>query len=221
MEGLIYSLEDDKDISKIINLTLSKQGYKVVSLYDGMSFFDELYKQKPDMILLDMMLPDYDGLDILKKIRSDASYDDVFIIIISARRMMIDKIDGLDYGADDYIEKPFDILELMSRVNSKFRRIQKKRALEYSGFKLNKEYHAVSYEGKILDLTLKEFSILELLLQAEGKVVLRDDIITKIWGDNCDFQSRTIDMHIKSLRKKIGREDIIETVYGMGYKIVK
>ena len=125
MKGLIYSVEDDKDISKIINLTLSKQGYTVKSFYDGESFFKALYSEKPDMLLLDMMLPDYDGLEILKIVRANKNFDDVFIMIISARIMLTDKVDGLDYGADDYIEKPFDILELMSRVNSKFRRIKK------------------------------------------------------------------------------------------------
>ncbi len=219
MNGLIYSVEDDKDIAKIINLTLSKQGYDVRSYYDGKSLFDAINKEKPDMILLDMMLPDYDGLDILKKIRSDSNYDETIIIIISARRMTTDKVDGFDYGADDYIEKPFDILELMSRVNSKFRRIRKSNSIDYSNFKIDKDYHKAYYNDKILDLTVKEFNILEKLVEAKGKVVSREDLLIKIWGENEDLQTRTIDMHIRSLRKKIGIDDVIETIYGVGYKV--
>ncbi len=221
MEGLIYSVEDDKDISKIINLTLSKQGYLVKSFYDGKSFFEALESKKPDMILLDMMLPDYDGLDILKRIRSEAKYDDVFVIIISARRMMTDKVDGLDYGADDYIEKPFNILELMSRVNSKFRRIKKDNSICFGKFKIDKEYHQAFYDNHKLELTVKEFDILEMLVASKGRVVSRDEILDQIWGDNDDLQTRTIDMHIKALRKKIGNDDIIETVYGIGYKVIE
>ena len=220
MEGLIYSVEDDKDISKIINLTLSKQGYQVESFYDGKTFFSRLDEKIPEMILLDMMLPDYDGLEILKKIRSNPLYDSVFIIIISAKRMLIDKIDGLDYDADDYIEKPFDILELMSRVNSKFRRIKKTNEVVYKDLVINKEFHIATYKNIKLELTVKEFEILQILVKAQGRVVSRDEILNKIWGEGDDLQSRTVDMHIKSLRKKIGNEGIIETVYGVGYKVV-
>ncbi|MCR5349898.1 MAG: response regulator transcription factor [Acholeplasmatales bacterium] len=221
MEGLIYSVEDDKDIAKIINVTLSKQGYEVKSFYDGKSLFDALDEKTPDMILLDMMLPDLDGLDILKRIRSNSKYEDTFIIIISARRMVIDKVDGFDYGADDYIEKPFDILELMSRVNSKFRRIKKSNSVTYGKFRINKEYHQAYYSDNLLDLTVKEFEILSILVSKSGKVVTREEILNNIWGENEDLQTRTIDMHIKSLRKKIGVDDIIETVYGVGYKVIQ
>ena len=218
MKGLIYSVEDDKDISKIINLTLSKQGYTVKSFYDGESFFKALYSEKPDMLLLDMMLPDYDGLEILKIVRANKNFD-VFIMIISARIMLTDKVDGLDYGADDYIEKPFDILELMSRVNSKFRRIKKNIPLSYGHLHLDKEYHKAYYDEQLIELTLKEFEILELLIKGQGKVVTREEILNEIWGDNEDLQTRTIDMHIKSLRKKIDHDDIIETIYGVGYRV--
>ena len=220
MEGIIYSVEDDKDISKIINLTLTKQGYFVKSFYDGTSFFEALKKEKPDMILLDMMLPDYDGLDILKMIRNDKLYDDVFILIISARRMLTDKVDGLDCGADDYIEKPFDILELMSRVNSKFRRIKKSSEICFGSLRLDNEYHQAFYKNMKLDLTVKEFQILEMLISAKGKVVSREEILNKIWGDNEELQTRTVDMHIKSIRKKLNDEDIIKTIYGIGYKVI-
>ena len=127
MSYLIYSIEDDKDISHLINVALSKQGYVVKSFYNGKDFYDALALETPQLILLDMMLPDTSGTEILKNIRSKAIYDDVDIIIISAKRMVMDKVDGLDLGADDYIEKPFDILELMSRVNVKYRRYNKRK----------------------------------------------------------------------------------------------
>ena len=219
MNGLIYSLEDDKDIAKIINKTLSKQGYEVVSIYDGRSFYEKLKERKPNMILLDMMLPDCDGIDILKDLRSDSRYDEVFILIISARRMLTDRVDGCDLGADDYIEKPFDILELMSRVNARFRRIKNNHILKYNDFEIDKEYHLAKYKGVYLDLTIKEFQILELLVKACGKVVTREEIYSYIWGELVELESRTIDMHVKAIRKKIGDDSIIETVYGLGYKV--
>ena len=129
MNYLIYSVEDDKNISHLINVALSKQGYVVESFYDGESFLRRFKEQKPNLILLDMMLPNIQGGEILKTIRDNDENDDIQIIIVSANRMVMDKVDGLDLGADDYIEKPFDILELMSRVNSKARRFFKKQRI--------------------------------------------------------------------------------------------
>ncbi|MGM9969069.1 MAG: response regulator transcription factor [Anaeroplasma sp.] len=219
MEYIIYSVEDDKDISKIINKTLSKQGYIVESFYDGASFFKALKDKVPHMILLDMMLPDYSGSEILKRIRSNNHYDDISIIIVSANNMIMDKVDGLDLGADDYIEKPFDILELMSRVNAKFRRLKKNNILSNELITIDIDKHICTYDDKIIDLTVKEFEILTILLANKGNVVSRDEILNKIWGDSSDLQSRTVDMHIKSIRQKFNDESIIQTVYGVGYKV--
>lgn len=218
MEFLIYSIEDDESIARIINKTLTNQGYIVQTFYDGTSFFKQLNDKKPDMILLDMMLPDISGQEILRRIRSNSFYDDVEIIIISANRLTMDKVDGLDLGADDYIEKPFDILELISRVNAKFRRFKRSAAYFYQDLVLDSSKHICSYKGKKIMLTMKEFQILELLIKKAGSVVTRDELITKIWDENESYQTRTIDMHIRSIRKKIS-EDLIQTIYGVGYQL--
>ena len=218
MSSVIYSVEDDKDIAKIINKTLSKQGYDVVSFYDGTSFIKAFDENKPDMVLLDMMLPDLSGAHLLQYIRKDSTNDHIPVIIISANSLVTDKVDGLDMGADDYIAKPFDLLELMSRVNALFRRFKKSSSFEYGKLVLNSESHICKYDGKTISLTIKEFDILALLLKNKGKVVSRDEILSSIWG-NEELETRTIDMHIKSLRKKINDEGIIETIYGLGYKV--
>ena len=218
MSSVIYSVEDDKDIAKIINKTLSKQGYEVFSFYDGTSFIKAFDENKPDMVLLDMMLPDLSGAHLLQYIRKDSANDHIPVIIISANSLVTDKVDGLDMGADDYIAKPFDLLELMSRVNALFRRFKKSSSFEYGKLVLNSESHICKYDGKTISLTIKEFDILALLLKNKGKVVSRDEILSSIWG-NEELETRTIDMHIKSLRKKINDEGIIETIYGLGYKV--
>lgn len=219
MDYLIYSVEDDKDISHIINVALSKQGYIVESFYNGKDFYNALRKKTPQMILLDMMLPDTTGQEILKNIRSKVIYDDVEIIIISAKRMLMDKVDGLDLGADDYIEKPFDVLELMSRVNVKYRRYIRKssRVLKAHDLIMNLDEHVVTRNGNVIELTSKEFEILKMLLERKGKVVSRDELLGEA------LESRTIDMHIKSIRKKINDIDstLITTIYGVGYKVIE
>ncbi len=218
MDFLIYSIEDDQNIAKIINKTLSNQGFIVKSFYDGYSFFKALEKEIPNMILLDMMLPDISGAEILKRVRANEIYDDVDIIIISANHMLMDKVDGLDLGADDYIEKPFDILELISRVNAKFRRLKRQTIYVSGDLTLDSLKHVCTYKNEKVQLTLKEFQILELLLKNKGNIVTRDEILLKIWDEDKAFQTRTIDMHIRSIRKKTS-DDLIQTIYGVGYQL--
>ena len=221
MNYLIYSVEDDKNIAHLLKVALSKQGYIVESFNDGESFIDRFKEQKPNLILLDMMLPNIQGDEILKKIREDDENDDIQIIIVSANKMVMDKVDGLDLGADDYIEKPFDIMELISRVNSKARRFYKKQRLIRGNFILDSKKHEFYKDNELIELTNKEFQIMELLMKRNGEVVSREDIFNHIWGNNGVLESRTIDMHIKSLRSKVNDEDgsIIKSVYGIGYKV--
>jgi two-component system alkaline phosphatase synthesis response regulator PhoP len=171
MKYLIYSIEDDVDIANIINLTLTKQGYDVETFYDGESFFKRSKEQKPNMILLDMMLPGVSGEDILRRIRSDQTNDVIEIIIISANTMIVDKVGGLDLGADDYIEKPFNILELMSRVNAKVRRYQKNRIIKVADVQIDLDSLSCYKNGKYVELTNREFEILSLLFENKGKVL--------------------------------------------------
>ncbi len=216
---VIYSLEDDLDIQKIINVSLTKVGYLVKSFTTIKEFLDTFYTSEPDMCLLDIMLEDGNGIDVLKKIRSNPIYDKIQIIIISAKRMTLDKIEGLDNGADDYIEKPFDILELISRVNARFR--LQKNEIVYKDIRLNENTHIAYKENQELDLTNMEFNILKYLLKNEGTVVSRENISKVLYQTDSTIESRTIDMHIASLRKKLKDKDssIIKTVYGLGYII--
>lgn len=215
----IYSVEDDKDISKIINRTLTHQGYIVNSFENGKDFFKAFNQEKPDMVLLDMMLPDISGTEILKTLRDDITNDDIDIIIVSANRMVMDKVDGLDLGADDYIEKPFDLLELSSRVNAKFRRHKKEHIFQSNDLSIDTESHKFSYKGEEITLTVKEFQIIEILLKNKGKVVTRDQILNEIWGLDGTLESRTVDMHVKSIRSKCKNDEVILTIYGVGYKV--
>ena len=218
MDYLIYSIEDDKDIAHILNVMVDKQGYQIKTFFDGKSFFDNFNKQKPNMILLDINLPDINGLEILKKLRSNPKNDDIEIIIISANRLVIDKVDGLDLGADDYIEKPFDILELMSRINAHVRRFKRNQIINIGNITIDKNAHLVKKNQDVIQLTNKEFDVLVYLCENKGNVVSRDQILDAIWGQGA-YESRTIDMHIKSLRKKLDDNDLIQTVYGIGYRV--
>lgn len=219
MSVKIYSVEDDKDIAAIINKTLTHQGYEVFTFYDGKGL-KEAMKNIPDIILLDIMLPDISGIDILKELRFNHIYDDVRIIMVSAKNMLIDKVDALDMGADDYIEKPFDLLELMSRVAVQARRISKNNILDFKGLELNIQKRACLVDGEAVELSGKEFEILNLLFKAKGNIVTREEIFACIWSTDATIESRTLDMHIKSLRKKLkDKGNLIKTVYGVGYRL--
>lgn len=215
----IYSLEDDADISKIIHVSLEKAGYSILSFDTTKTFFEIFDQKKPDMVLLDLMLPDGSGMDVLKKIRSDKDNAGIKIIIISAKRMTMDKVEGLDSGADDYIEKPFDILELISRVNARFR--DDRERYSYGPLLMDVSQHNVSLNDKSVILTNTEFEILKLLMQNQKKVVTREDVFKKIYQSDSEFESRTIDMHVASLRKKLNDKEthLIRTIYGVGYII--
>jgi two-component system alkaline phosphatase synthesis response regulator PhoP len=218
---LIYSVEDDADIAHILQATLAKQGYDVLSFPDGESFLKAFYERKPNMVLLDLMLPGIQGKDLLKTIRGDKANDEIQIIIISARTLTIDKVDGLDLGADDYIEKPFDLLELMSRINAHVRRNKKSETISIGPYVLDMTAKELRKSGIGVDLTPSEFLVVRLLFEKEGSVVTRSELAEELYGDANKADSRTLDMHIKSIRQKIGDKDqsFIVSVYGSGYKI--
>lgn len=222
MANLIYSVEDDINISKIIALTLKKQGYEVLSFSDGSSFLEAFSKRKPDLVLLDLMLPDIDGFDILRKLRADKDNDDIEIMIVSAKSQIVDKVDGLDLGADDYLEKPFDILELISRVNAKFRRNKKTSRISIDQVTVDFERRTCQVAGDEVALTNAEFTILYELMKASDKVVSRDSLLNVLWGDKDSYESRTIDVHVRSLRTKLKEQGKhIVSVYGIGYRYTK
>lgn len=214
---LIYSVEDDKNIAKIITLTLKQQGYEVIVFDNHSDFLKAMNSKTPNLILLDMMLPDVHGLDIIKEIRNDKKWDNIDIIVISADHLLLTKLDSFDLGADDYIEKPFDILELTSRINARFRKMNKK--LSFGNFLLDNSKRAILKDDVVVSLTEKEFEIMELLIKNKDNVVSREIILEKIWGTNDSIETRAIDMHIKTIRKKLDT-DKIQTIYGLGYKVV-
>ena len=219
---LIYSIEDDEDISYIIKATLEKQGYKVKSFPDGESFLDSFKNEKPNLILLDMMLPKIQGKDLLRYLRNDPNNDDIQIIIVSANRLTIDKIDGLDLGADDYIAKPFDLLELISRVNAKARRfLNQKKSVIIKDFVINFDNKTLTKNGVFIDLTNSEFKVFALLVKNRNRVVSKKEIAVELYNDENKENNRTITMLIKSIRKKIDDKDqtIINSRYGIGYII--
>ncbi|MDY4159588.1 MAG: response regulator transcription factor [Candidatus Onthovivens sp.] len=219
---LIYSIEDDEDISYIIKATLEKQGYKVKSFSDGESFLDAFKIEKPNLILLDMMLPKIQGKDLLRYLRNDPNNDDIQIIIVSANKLTIDKIDGLDLGADDYIAKPFDLLELISRVNAKARRfLNQKKSVAFKDFVINFDNKTLTKNSVFIDLTNSEFKVFALLVKNRNRVVSKKEIAVELYNDENKENNRTITMLIKSIRKKIDDKDqtIINSRYGIGYII--
>lgn len=217
---LIYSVEDDEDISLIINKTLTKQGFTVKSFENGKKFLEQFKLETPDIVLLDLMLPDMSGSDIIKKIRSNQKYDNVHIIVVSAKHMTMDKVENLDLGADDYIEKPFDLLELMSRVEAHARRLRKSNLIKIGDIELDIAKRECIYQNKPVDLTVKEFDILLLLTKNAPNVLSRDQLFEEIWNTNQIVESRSLDMHIKTLRSKLNDDGkLIKSIYGIGYKL--
>ncbi len=219
--ALIYVVEDDKNISEIECFALKNSGYDIEAFPDAASFRVRLAERKPDLVLLDIMLPDEDGLTILSKLRKDKETSKLPIIMITAKTAEIDKVKGLDMGADDYLTKPFGVMELISRVKALLRRTEPAEAekvLQIGPIVLDVEKHAVLVEGEHCDLTYKEYELLKLLLMNAGMVTKRDTILERVWGTDYEGESRTLDMHIKTLRQKLGAAGSrIKTVRNVGY----
>ena len=221
---MIYFLEDDASIQKLVCYALAKEGYEIKGLSLPSEFWKEIQEEIPELILLDIMLPEEDGISILKKLREDKKYQDIPVIMITAKTSEFDKVTGLDMGADDYITKPFGMTELASRVNAVLRRYKKTQVVNTKEFVLgnlyvNPEKHIIKLNGEDLVLSFKEYSLLLILLEADGKVVSREELLTKVWGEFYD-ESRTLDVHIRKLRVKLENSDVkIETVKNIGYKL--
>ena len=221
---MIYFLEDDASIQKLVCYALAKEGYEIKGFSLPSEFWKEIQEEIPELILLDIMLPEEDGISILKKLREDKKYQDIPVIMITAKTSEFDKVTGLDMGADDYITKPFGMTELASRVNAVLRRYKKTQVVNTKEFVLgnlyvNPEKHIIKLNGEDLVLSFKEYSLLLILLEADGKVVSREELLTKVWGEFYE-ESRTLDVHIRKLRVKLENSGIkIETVKNIGYKI--
>ena len=221
---LIYCVEDDDGIRELITCVLKSGNYDVKVFECAAPFNETIKKKVPDLILLDIMLPDEDGMSILRRLKANKDTADVPVIMLTAKTAELDKVNGLESGADDYICKPFGVMELLSRIKAVLRRSGHKPAadnsLEIDGLVLDSEKRTVEYNGTSVTLTFKEFELLRLFLSHPGIAFTRDQLMEEIWGTDYLGESRTVDMHIRTLRQKLGKYgDMIETVRNVGYRL--
>lgn len=226
-EKKILIVDDEDHIRELLKFNLEKNGYIVYMANDGLNGLKLVREKQVDLILLDLMLPGMDGFEVCKEIRRDNIISNVPIIMLTAKSEEIDKILGLELGADDYITKPFSIRELSARIKALLRRSNVKydnEILRFGNITLNLQTREVLKHGKKLDFTLKEFEVLKLLIQNKGKILTREILLDKIWGYEYVGETRTVDVHIRHIRKKIEEDDkkpiYIQTIRGVGYKFI-
>ncbi len=218
----IYIVEDDSNIREIETIALKNSGHTVHAFETAKEFYRKVEERVPDLVLLDVMLPDESGYDIVKKIRKNPATRKLPVIMVTAKTQEIDMIKGLDDGADDYIKKPFSIMELISRVKALLRRTnaEENKILQLEELKIDHERHTVYVSEKLVELTFKEYELLRLLVSNAGVVMSRENIMIHVWGTDFEGESRTVDMHIKTLRQKLGNTGArIKTVRNVGYVI--
>lgn len=223
---MIYCVEDDSGIRELVVYSLENTGFSAKGFENGKQFFDGLDESSlPDMVLLDIMLPGEDGVSILKKLRANPKTRNLPVILLTAKDSEYDKVIGLDSGADDYVAKPFGIMELISRIKAVLRRCGHEETVSddcvynIGCITLNTKKHSVEVDGNSVELTLKEFEVLRLLMKNQGTVITRDILLEQIWGYDFDGETRTVDVHIRTLRQKLGHGgNIIKTIRGVGYR---
>jgi len=218
---VIYIVEDDENIREMEGYALKNSGFEVFGFSYGKGFFEALQKRLPLLVVLDIMLPGEDGLEILKKIRQDDRTKNLPVIMVTAKTAEIDAVRGLDAGADDYITKPFGIMEFISRVKAVLRRSfkEEKEDISFGDICMDDKKRIVTASGKPCELTYKEYELLKYLMNNNGIVLSREQIMDKVWGTDFEGESRTLDMHIKTLRQKLGEAgSYIKTVRNVGYK---
>lgn len=220
---MIYCVEDDDSIRDIEVYTLCSTGFEAKGFCDGVAFFEALDERIPDLVILDVMLPGEDGVSLLKRLKASPATKNLPVIMATAKGMEYDKISSLDLGADDYLVKPFGMMEMVARVKAVLRRSAPKReanVLRYASFVMNLDEHTVTANGQRVELTLKEFEMLHLFLSRPGMVFTRDRLLSDVWGVDYDGETRTVDVHIRSLRQKLGvAGEMIQTVRGVGYRL--
>lgn len=234
MNEKILVIEDEAHIQELLRYNLEKNGYKVTLADNGLDGLNEAFTAVPDVILLDLMLPGLDGLEVCKRLRADKLTRKIPILMLTAKSEELDKVLGLELGADDYITKPFSIKELIARIRASLRRISddkldnpvsniKSNVLKIKNIEIDIEKYEVRKDGEKVILTLKEFELLKMLVENQGKVLTRDFLLDKIWGYDYVGETRTVDVHIRHLRQKIEEDEelgqIIETIRGVGYRI--
>lgn len=219
---MIWCVDDDNAIRDIEVYTLETTGFKARGFTDGASMLEAIKNELPELIILDIMLPGEDGVEILRKLRSDPRTKNLPVIMATAKGTEMDKIQSLDIGADDYLVKPFGVMEMVARVKAVLRRCERhdENELKVGNISMNETKHIVIADGTKVTLTLKEFEMLKLFMQNPGRVLSRDRLLSEIWGIDYTGESRTVDVHIKTLRQKLGESGrMIETVIGVGYRL--
>lgn len=226
MKPLIYVVEDDTNIQNVIKISLENSQFKVICFDQASALFDMLDKSNPDLIILDIMLPGMSGLDALKKLKKIKRTKNLPVLIVSAKSSELDRVLGLDLGADDYLVKPFGVLELVSRVKALLRRSMpedKSKVIEIKDLVLDLSSHKLIFKGQETKLTNKQFDVMKYFMENEGKTLSRDELLSNIWGYEFYGESRTLDVHVKEIRKKLftltQRKNIIETIHGVGYEM--
>lgn len=219
---MIYCVEDDRNIRELLVYTLQTTGHTAKGMENGRELFQSLLEELPELILLDVMLPEEDGFTILEKLKSMPRIREIPVIMVTAKGAEFDKVKGLDLGADDYITKPFGMMEFISRVKAVLRRgaPKPKDELEHGTILMKIKRREVFENGRKVDLTFKEFEVLKYFIENKGLVLSRDQLLTRIWGYDFDGETRTVDVHIRTLRQKLGASgSLIETVRGVGYRM--
>lgn len=221
---MIYIVEDDDSIRELVIYTLQRSGWEASGFSCAENFWNSLKKNMPQLIILDIMLPDEDGLTILKKLRCMREMKDIPVMMLTAKSSEFDKVIGLDSGADDYLAKPFGMMEFIARVKALLRRVDGNKRFdqqfEVRNLRLDIKKHTVWVDGQIITLANKEFELLCCLMQNQGIVLSREKLLSKIWGYDFDGETRTVDVHIRTLRQKLSAAgELIETIRGVGYKI--
>ena len=224
---MIFCVEDDSNIRELVVYTLETTGFQARGFEDGKEFWETLALETPRLVLLDIMLPGEDGLEILKKLKSSSRTWNIPVIMVTAKGAEYDKVKGLDLGADDYVAKPFGMMELVSRVKAVLRRSEanardQKSILAAGDIEIDTKKHEVTAAGDVVNLTLKEYELLKRLMENQNVVMTRDRLLEDIWGYDFDGETRTVDVHVRTLRQKLGScGEQIETVRGVGYRMSK
>jgi DNA-binding response OmpR family regulator len=220
---LVMVIEDEKEIRDLVRYNLEKAGFRVATAADGEEGLQQLFASRPDALVLDLMLPGINGLEIVREVRGEPLTHDLPVLILTARSAEMDKLLGFEQGADDYLTKPFSPRELVARVKALLRRTQPSgsaRVLEAGPLRVDLEAHVASCAGERLDLTPREFDLLAFLARHPGRALTRDELLRKVWGYDYVGETRTVDVHVRRLRAKLGaHHELIETVLGAGYKL--
>lgn len=219
----VYCVEDDESIRELIVYALESSGYEAEGFESGDKLFSKVHDSIPDLILLDIMLPGDNGLEILEKLKADSKLKDISVIMLTAKTTEFDKVKGLDMGADDYIAKPFGVMELISRVKAVLRRTNPSPTnsdLTFDDISVDYEKRIVTVDDRLVKLTYKEFELLYYLLENQGIVLRREMLMNRVWGFDFEGETRTVDVHIATLRQKLGRKgELIQTVRNVGYTL--